>query len=326
VTTLPSHVSTHVDENSFDRRIGKSNYWVEATREEIGPASSWRLAVVQRPSRVSKSRPPQHLVRFSAQNPLFTFVYDGQRFPLMIDSAAHPRGGKITIGGSRKISAAHNAILTWVGDIETHEENGIAYIKVDGRFRCPGVRIKNTDIALRIPIVSYRPTVIDNPIPEAGNISAAAVWIEHAESAIGFVVTTSGGSEVSFVDSALQTKQHAVDLRGRVPVHFVLAFRHSISERDALQLIRTEAAETIAPLLPSHQGAESGVLEAAERGIAHLLDSKNCTPVGKERWYYRASRSFDYGPATHSFLRSHHQLCFAGLSFMAAKLAPASRS
>jgi hypothetical protein len=101
---------------------------------------------------------------------------------------------------------------------------------------------------------------------------------------------------VEFADGALRTEIDDLDLRGRNRVQMVIALRNADSDAGAKQLMRSEAAQTVEPLLPIVTKSQISIIGAGRRGIAHLLDSKNCTPVGKERWYFRASGKFDYGP------------------------------
>jgi hypothetical protein len=214
----------------------------------------------------------------------------------MIDKATPLRGGKFSITGSRRIASPLTSIFTWIGDIEVAEENGVAHITLDGRFRLPGSRKKSAEIVVRLPLVFYRPSIIAGPFSDRENISAAAVWAEQAETAVGFIAENAAASTITMVDNALQTTFHAVDLHGRSVLHFTLALRNSPAMSDAIQLLRSEAAETINLQIPVLQTSTRGLFTAATLGLAALLDSKNCTKAGKERWYFRANERFDYGP------------------------------
>jgi len=293
---IPSDEPTIVDSESWERRIGKSNYWIQVTAEDLKLAPTWRMNIVQKAPRSSKSKPPIHLIGFSPQNPLFTAEFDGQRYPLMIGKIASSRGGKIIVGGSRKIGYPHSSMLTWVADFACFEKDGTTYIRIDSRFRCPKLKVKSASVGIKIPLLVYQPTFLDSPVPNTKDVSVSAVWVERAETAIALAVRGENCSGIGSFSTSLMTTINEIDTRGRIPVNVTIALRTATGPNDALHLVRAEVAGAIEPSPPTITGTDLPLLSAAREGIRQLSDSKNCESVGKERWYFRVSEKFDYGP------------------------------
>jgi hypothetical protein len=294
--TISSPETETTADGVAERRIGKSSYWVLITQEPLGSAQTWRIAILKKPARASKGNPPTRLIYFSPQNPLFTLEIDGQRFPLVISKLSTSRVGKVVIGGTRRVGESLCKVVTWTATLTPSDDAGTATIAVDARFRCTGATGQRLVVGVRVPLALYQPSLIKNALPDVPGISTAALWADRAETAIAMLIPSGDASPINLVEGILTAEITDVDPRGKTPLILSIALRSATSEIEAQQLIRTRTAESALLTLPDLSLAPRSLLDASRRGIEHLLDSKNCTQVGKERWYFRASGEFDYGP------------------------------
>jgi hypothetical protein len=296
-----SQVSAEVDVPVWERRIGKSSFWLQAKAEENSSPSTWRLGIVQKPARLTRNKPPVTLLQFSPQKPLFTFELDGERYPMMIDKFASTRGGKIKISGYRRVGKSRSSFMTWVADITAVEENGDAAISFSGRFRFPGTSKTTGTVTVQVPFTIYEPSFLKGPQPPNEDIAAAAVWNDRLKVAIAIIVTSPPLHGVCFANSLFSTDVSTPELRGRVPLHLSLALRLVENKRDAVQLLRRRMASVVGFPRSAANENQTFLGDAARHGIAALLEPHNIISVGKERWYIGTGVTGFYNPGFPSF-------------------------
>ena len=295
--TITPPTQLALDESiSWEKRIGKSSYWYQGTREEPGQTGSWRLAIVQRPARASKTNPPIVLIQSSPLKPIFTFEQDGHSYPLMIDSIKAGRSGKVLIEGLRKVGDKSAGPLKWTAELIAAEEDGSVRISISARFRRPGRAGSPATVKVRIPIIVYQPIQVTSRLLENQHVAAKAIWSERSQTAIGLYFPGRHGSTVKSENGSLFAEQKDIDIRGKCPLEVVLALGPAGSKNDAVQLLRSEAATTMLLAPPVSQEPESTPMTVSRLAIRTLQDSKSTTTIGKERWYLRVREQYEYGP------------------------------
>ncbi len=95
---------------STSYKLGRSGLWAEFSPVQDGLRPTWQLAVSARNRGGSKTLAP--LLETSVLRPLATVRVKGEAYPLTIDWHELGRGGRLCLGGARKLGASGTA-LEW---------------------------------------------------------------------------------------------------------------------------------------------------------------------------------------------------------------------
>ena len=258
-------------------KLTKSGLWAEFLPVTGGLRPTWQLAVTARNRGGTKTLAP--LLETGVLRPLATVRVKGEAYPLTIDWHELGRGGRLALGGARKLGAG-GAELEW-------EMRWLPVPGMDGAFQIE-MRLRTTPRcsgSLKIDLASalHRPEVWRLSGASGAGHQALCAWSAYHKFALG-LVSLSGDADWP-EPGGLSLELPSFSLGGGKLISFGLRFRPAKTSGDARAALVTQYASFADAVLHPLGGPPE--LDPAAVA-AKLSDPAACQTVGMERLYLKS--------------------------------------
>ena len=257
-------------------KLTRAGLWAEFLPVRDGLRPTWQLSVTARNRGGTKVLAP--LLETSVRRPLATVRVKGEAYPLTIDRHAPGRGGRLTLGGTRKLGAG-GAELEW-------EMRWLPVPKTDGAFTVE-MRLRTTPRcagALTIDLASalHQPDVWRHAPARAAGHEALCAFSGYHKFALGLAALT---GDAEWADGGGWTLEiPAFSLGGGKLISFGLRFGAAETAGDARAALVTQYAALAEPAL--HPLEQVGPLDPSAAAAA-LASPDAHQLVGMERLYLK---------------------------------------